>query len=68
MRLAGHVARIGTRHSYGLLIGKSEGNRPLRRPIYKWVYKINMNLGEIDDGVVWNGLVWFRKRASGEPL
>jgi hypothetical protein len=33
MRLAGHVARMGEkRNAYRLLVGKSEGKRPLGRP------------------------------------
>ena len=33
MRWAGHVARMGNRRGvYRVLVGKSEGKRPLRRP------------------------------------
>jgi hypothetical protein len=37
MRLAGHVARMGEgRNVYGVLMGKSEGKRPLERPRRRW--------------------------------
>jgi hypothetical protein len=37
MSWAGHVARIGQRRdAYRVLVGKPEGNRPLRRPRCIW--------------------------------
>jgi hypothetical protein len=36
MRLAGHVARMGKRNAYRVLVGKSEGKRPLGRHIRNW--------------------------------
>jgi hypothetical protein len=48
MRWAGHVARIGEkRNAYRILVGKSEGKRPLARPIRRWVDNIKMDLGDI---------------------
>jgi hypothetical protein len=45
MRWAGHVKRIGEkRNAYRLLVGKSEGKRPLGRPRRRWSDNINMNL------------------------
>jgi hypothetical protein len=35
------------RNAYGLLVGKPEGKRPLRRPKRRWVDKIKMDLREI---------------------
>jgi hypothetical protein len=32
---------------YRILVGKSEGKRPLRRPRHRWVDNIKRNLGEI---------------------
>jgi hypothetical protein len=32
MRWAGHVARIGERNAFRILVGKREGKRPLGRP------------------------------------
>ena len=44
MRWAGHVARISEeRGAYRVLVGKSEGKRPLRRPRRRWV-DIRMDL------------------------
>jgi hypothetical protein len=42
------------RNTYGLLVGKPEGKRPLGRSSRRWVVNIRMNLGEI----VWGGLDW----------
>jgi hypothetical protein len=43
MRWAGHVARRGEkRNAYRLFVGKSEGKRPLGRPIGRWVDNINI--------------------------
>jgi hypothetical protein len=37
MRWAGHVARMGERGGvYRVLVGKSEGKRPLGRPRRRW--------------------------------
>jgi hypothetical protein len=42
MRWAGHVAQMGRR----LLVGKTEGKRPVGRPRSRWVDNIMMYLGE----------------------
>jgi hypothetical protein len=45
MRWAGYVAQMGaTRSAYRILMGKSEGKRPLGRPRYRWVDNIKINL------------------------
>jgi hypothetical protein len=55
MRWAGHVTRMGVkRNSYRLLIGMTEGKRPLGRPGRMWVNNIRMDLGEIE----WGGVDW----------
>jgi hypothetical protein len=58
MRLAGHVARMGEKKNvYRLLVGKTEGKRPLGRPRRRWVENIKMDLLEIGcGGVDWIGL------------
>jgi hypothetical protein len=58
MRWAGHVARMGgKRNVYRLLVGKSEGKRPLGRPRRMWMDNIKMDLLEIGVNVVdWIGL------------
>ena len=58
MRWAGHVARMGEeRGVYRVLVGKSEGERPLGRPRLRCVNNIMMDLQEVGCGYVdWIGL------------
>jgi hypothetical protein len=54
-RWAVHVARIGAKgNSYGVLLGKPEGKRPLRRPRHMWMDHIKIDLREIG----WGGMDW----------
>jgi hypothetical protein len=49
MRWTGHVARLGSkRNAYSILLGKSEGKRPVGRPRRRWVDNIKMDLREIE--------------------
>jgi hypothetical protein len=50
-----HVARMGEgRRVYRVLVGRSEGKRPLGRPRPKWENNIKMDLREIwIDGTNW---------------
>ena len=51
MRWAGHVARMGEgRGVYRVLVGKSEGKRPLGRPRRRWEGNIRMDLQEVGLG------------------
>jgi hypothetical protein len=53
MRWAGHVARMGEKsNAYRILVGKTEGKRPLGRPRRRWVSNIKMNLR----GIEWGGM------------
>jgi hypothetical protein len=53
MRWARHVARMGEkRNPYGLLVGKPEGRRPLKRPRRRWLDNIRMDLVEVGWGDV----------------
>jgi hypothetical protein len=55
MRWAGHVARMGEKkNSYRILVGKTEGMRPLGRPRRRCVGNIEMDLREIG----WDGVDW----------
>jgi hypothetical protein len=54
MRWAGHVARMGATNAYRILVGKSEGKRPLGRPRCRWVDNIKMNIKR--DRMGWYGL------------
>jgi hypothetical protein len=48
MRWEGHVARMGEkRGAYRILVGRSEGRRPLGRPRRIWKDNIKMNLQEV---------------------
>jgi hypothetical protein len=64
MRWAGHVAQMGEkRNVYRLLVGKTEGKRPLGRPRRRWIDNIKMDLLEIGLSVVnWIGLAQDRYR------
>jgi hypothetical protein len=51
MRWTGHVACMGEKRSaYRILVGKSEGKRPLRRPRRRWVDNIKIVLREVGWG------------------
>jgi hypothetical protein len=53
MGWAGHVAQIGDkRNAHRILVGKPDGNRPLKRPVYGWEDNIKMDLREIG----WDGM------------
>jgi hypothetical protein len=68
MRWAWHVMHMGERRGiYGVLMGKPEGNRPLRRPRSRWEDNIKMDLQEVGCGV-WDGSSWLRIRKGGELL
>ena len=55
MRWAGHVARVGEdRGIYRVLVGISEGKRPLGSPRRRWEYNIKMDLQEVGCG----GMDW----------
>jgi len=67
MRWAGHVARMGEKRGvYSVLVGKSEGRRPLGRPRRRWVDIIRMDL-QWDVGI-WTGLGWPRIETGGGRL
>jgi hypothetical protein len=51
MRWAGHVARMGEeRDVHRVLVGKSEGKRPLGRPRRRWEDNIKTDLEEVGGG------------------
>jgi hypothetical protein len=64
MRWAGHAAQMGERrHAYRILVGKTEGKEPLRRPRRRWVDNIKMDLRELEwDGTDWIDLAQDRDR------
>jgi hypothetical protein len=69
MRWAGHVARMGEdRGVHRMLVGKSEGKRPLGRPKRRWEDNIRMNLQEMEGGVVGTEWSWLRIGTGGGHL
>jgi hypothetical protein len=54
MRWAGHVARMGKRNAYRILVGKPEGKRPLGKPRRRWEDNIKMDIR----GMRWGGMDW----------
>jgi hypothetical protein len=55
MAWAGHVAGMWEmKYAYKILVGKSEGNRPFRRPRRRWENNVKMDLREIGlEGIDW---------------
>jgi len=64
MRWAGRVACMGDRRGvFGVLVGKTEGKRPLGRPRHRWEDNIKMDLQEVGCGVMdWIELAQDRDR------
>ena len=64
MKWAGLVARTGERSGVNrVLVGKSEGKRPLGRPRLSWEDNIKMDLQEVEcGGVNWIELAQDRDR------
>jgi hypothetical protein len=52
------------RNVYRMLVGKSEGKRPLRRPRCRWVDNIKMDLREIE----WDGMDWIALAQDRDQL
>jgi len=51
MRWAGHMACMGEeRRVYRVVVGKTEGRRPLGRPKLRWEDNIRMDLQEVGCG------------------
>ena len=64
MRWVGHVAHMGDRGSYRVLMGKPDGKRPLGRLRHRWEDNIKVDLWEVGWGA-WTGLMWLRKGKDG---
>jgi hypothetical protein len=62
MRWAGHVAPMGEETGlYRVLVGKSEGKRPMGRPRRRWISR-RWDVG------IWTGLGWPRIETVGGRL
>jgi len=65
MRWAGHVAHmVEGRGMYRVLVGKSEGKRPLGRPRRRWEDNIKMDLQEMACG----GMDWIELAQDRDRL
>jgi len=63
MRWAGHLAHMGEgRGVHSVLVGKSEGKRPLGRPRHRLEDNIKMDLREVGGGGDWIELAQDRDR------
>jgi hypothetical protein len=63
MRWAGHVARVGEeRNVYSVLMGKSEGKRPLERPRRRWEDGIRMDLRKTG----WGNVYWIHMAPAAD--
>jgi hypothetical protein len=51
------------RNAYRILVGKSEGKRPLGRTRHRFIDNIKMDLRQ--DGMVWTGSIWLGIGTSG---
>jgi hypothetical protein len=62
------VAHMGEgRGVHRVLVGKSEGKRPLGRPRHRWEDSINIDLQDVR-GVVGKGWSWLRIGTGGGQL
>ena len=55
------------RDVYWVLMGESEGKRPVGRPWFRWEDDIKMDLQEVGCGA-WTGLIWLRIGTGGGHL
>ena len=63
MRWAGHVACMGRRGVYRVLVRTPEGKRPLERPRRRWEDNIKIDLQEVGCGSMdWIDLAFDRER------
>jgi hypothetical protein len=61
----GWVRKV-TRIVRRILVGKTEGKRPLRRPRHMWEDNTKLDIREV--GFVLTGFIWFRIETSGRIL
>jgi hypothetical protein len=60
----GHVARMGNmRSAYRVLVGESEGKRPIGRQRRSWEVNSNRDGGRLRTGFIW---LWIG--TGGEPM
>jgi hypothetical protein len=68
MRFEGHVALMGERRGvYRVLVGKSDGKKPLGKLRRRWEDNIKIELQEVGCGV-WSESSWLRIGTGGGHL
>jgi len=68
MEWAGHVARMKERRgAYMVVVGKTEGRRPLGRLRRRLEANVKADLQEVGWGT-WTGLIWLRMRDRWRAL
>jgi len=68
MGWAGHVASMKEwRGAYMVVVGKTEGGRPLGRPRRRLEANVKVDLQEVGWGT-WTGLIWLRIGTNGGLL
>jgi hypothetical protein len=68
IRWAGHVGRMGeVSGAYNILVGWTEGRRPLGRPRHRWEDNIKMDLGKLGFGDV-DWINWAQDRDRWRAL
>ena len=68
IRRVGHVENMGERRGvYRVLVGRSDGKRPLGRPSRIWEDNTEINIHKVGSGT-WNGLIWLRTGIGGVLL
>jgi hypothetical protein len=55
MRLAGHVARMGVRFAYRVMVARPGRKRQFGRQKRRWKNNIKIDLHEVE----WRGMDWF---------
>ena len=55
------------RNAHRVLVGKREEKGPLGRPGHQQEDKIKKDLNK-QNGMVWNGFIWFRRKSTSRLL
>jgi hypothetical protein len=67
MKWVEHVARIGKRGAYRVLVGRSKGKRPLGKSRHRWKNNIKMDLQEVGYGAM-DRIIWLMTGRGGGHL
>jgi hypothetical protein len=67
MRWMEHVARIGRRGAYRVLVGRSKGKRPLGKPRHRRKNNIKVDLQKVGCGTM-DRIIWLMTGTGGGHL